>query len=62
MSAAARAPRWSPLRPGEILFIPAYWWHHVESVGLNLATSFWWTSGQEDRSRLLLTAALAPTA
>lgn len=30
------------LQPGEMLYIPAFWWHAVESVGDNLALNFWW--------------------
>jgi lysine-specific demethylase 8 len=32
------------LSPGEMLFIPALWWHHVRSIGINVAVSFWWGS------------------
>ncbi len=30
------------LRPGEMLFLPAFWWHHVVSSGENVAVNFWW--------------------
>lgn len=34
---------WSAdLEPGEMLFVPARWWHAVESVGANLALNYWW--------------------
>lgn len=39
--AAARAVI-AELAPGDVLYLPAYWWHHVESFGLNLAITFWW--------------------
>ena len=28
--------------PGEILFLPAGWWHSPISIGLNVAVNFWW--------------------
>lgn len=32
------------LEAGDILFIPAYWWHHVKSTKeRNLAINFWYT-------------------
>jgi hypothetical protein len=30
------------LHAGEILFMPAFWWHHVVSEGENVAVNFWW--------------------
>ncbi|MEC4812263.1 MAG: cupin-like domain-containing protein [Scytonema sp. PMC 1069.18] len=31
------------LEPGEMLFIPAFWWHQVYSLdGLNISVNFWW--------------------
>ncbi|BES87860.1 Cupin superfamily protein [Nesidiocoris tenuis] len=30
------------LGPGEILFIPPKWWHHVESLDVSFSVSFWW--------------------
>lgn len=33
------------LAPGDAIFIPRLWWHHVESLdGLNLLVNFWWNS------------------
>jgi lysine-specific demethylase 8 len=33
------------LEPGEMLFIPAFWWHKVYSLDqLNIAVSFWWNT------------------
>jgi hypothetical protein len=29
------------LQPGEILYIPPMWWHHVESFGLNVMINKW---------------------
>ncbi|XP_066594411.1 bifunctional peptidase and arginyl-hydroxylase JMJD5 isoform X1 [Prorops nasuta] len=31
------------LNPGEILFIPPKWWHHVTSLTPSFSISFWWT-------------------
>ena len=31
------------LQPGDALFIPAVWWHHVESFdALNILVNYWW--------------------
>jgi hypothetical protein len=45
----ARFPEFARARPvevelhvGEILFMPAFWWHHVVSTGENVAINFWW--------------------
>ncbi|WP_375771709.1 cupin-like domain-containing protein [Archangium gephyra] len=29
------------LEPGEVLFTPPFWWHHVESFGLNVMINNW---------------------
>jgi hypothetical protein len=32
------------LEPGDALFIPSLWWHHVEAFGrLNLLVNYWWS-------------------
>jgi hypothetical protein len=53
-------PRFDPragirleLEPGDILYLPAYWWHQVESLGHeNLNLNFWWfpTLGKQVRN------------
>lgn len=33
------------LGPGDALYIPSLWWHHVESIGvLNAMVNYWWTA------------------
>ncbi|GAX38631.1 cupin-like domain-containing protein [Nodularia sp. NIES-3585] len=37
------------LEPGEMLFIPAFWWHQVYSLDqLNIAVNFWWKANLKD--------------
>jgi len=28
--------------PGDLLFVPAFWWHHVRSLDVTISVSFWW--------------------
>jgi len=38
-----RAHAWvGEIEPGQTLFIPAFWWHDVESLGTNVALNYWW--------------------
>ncbi|KYC42615.1 hypothetical protein WA1_15550 [Scytonema hofmannii PCC 7110] len=37
------------LEPGEMLFIPAFWWHQVYSLDqINIAINFWWQANLKD--------------
>lgn len=42
---AMRHAKTASLRPGDALFIPSMWWHHVESsASFNLLINYWWLS------------------
>jgi hypothetical protein len=30
------------IAPGEMLFLPAYWWHQVYSIDLTISINIWW--------------------
>jgi lysine-specific demethylase 8 len=30
------------LGPGDVLFIPRGWWHHVRALSASFSVSFWW--------------------
>ena len=32
------------LEPGDALYIPALWWHAVESLDTTVSVNFWWRS------------------
>lgn len=34
------------LGPGDLLFNPAHWWHHVESLDASISVSFWWRASR----------------
>ena len=33
------------LSAGDMLYLPAYWWHNVASIGVNVSASHWWSEG-----------------
>jgi lysine-specific demethylase 8 len=42
------------LGPGDVLYIPRGWWHHVRTLELGISVNFWWARGVR---RLLVQAA-----
>lgn len=30
------------IRPGDAIFVPPKWWHHVEASSVSLSVSLWW--------------------
>ena len=30
------------LEPGDVLFVPAFWWHHVISIDVAISINYWW--------------------
>ena len=43
--AALAAAQVADLAPGDALYIPTLWWHHVQSQGvMNILVNYWWTA------------------
>ncbi|GGZ44353.1 cupin-like domain-containing protein [Asticcacaulis endophyticus] len=39
----------APLEPGDGLYIPELWWHHVQTTGpLNMLVNYWWNETRAD--------------
>lgn len=58
---ALAAAQVADLEPGDALYIPALWWHHVESLDkLNVLVNYWWRDaiGASDKSNSALNALL----
>ncbi len=36
------APLEGVLEPGDILYMPPFWWHQVHSLDLSISVNFWW--------------------
>jgi hypothetical protein len=36
------------MEPGNLLFIPAYWWHHVRSRDTSISVNQWWRASFEE--------------
>jgi Cupin-like domain len=50
---ALEAARVAELEPGDALFIPYGWWHHVQSLApLNVLVNYWWFSSRPATSPL----------
>jgi hypothetical protein len=42
---AMASARLAEMEPGDALFVPSMWWHHVESLDpFNLLVNYWWTT------------------
>lgn len=60
---ALAAARVATLDPGDAIFIPRYWWHHVASLDpYNAMVNYWWgdaATGVESPTNVFLAALLA---
>ncbi|NHK27948.1 cupin-like domain-containing protein [Parvularcula flava] len=51
-SRAMEAARSAELEPGDAIYVPYLWWHHVRSLDkINMLINYWWTPGGGDRSQ-----------
>jgi oxalate decarboxylase/phosphoglucose isomerase-like protein (cupin superfamily) len=49
---ALAAAQVAELEPGDALYIPALWWHHVESLAKhNMLVNYWWTGAMGSNAR-----------
>ena len=39
------------LQPGDVLFIPRYWWHYVETTNRGAMVNFWFHQVERKRKR-----------
>ncbi|EGF89189.1 transcription factor jumonji domain-containing protein [Asticcacaulis biprosthecium C19] len=60
---ALAAGRRARLEPGDAIYIPYLWWHHVQTTGpLNMLVNYWWSDARPDiysPTSLLFLAALS---
>ena len=46
---ALSVAQYADLEPGDALFVPYMWWHHVQSYGaFNVLVNYWWSEGRVD--------------
>ena len=52
---ALKAAQVAELEPGDAIYIPAVWWHHVQAYDdFNILVNYWWGSGPPDAGSPLL--------
>ena len=57
---ALAATQVAELEPGDAIFIPAVWWHHVESLEkINVLVNYWWKTSAGSPFACLLHCALS---
>ncbi len=42
---AGAAPLGCTVEPGDVLYIPRFWWHQVRSIDLSISVNYWWATG-----------------
>jgi lysine-specific demethylase 8 len=42
---AGACPLHCVLEPGELLYIPHFWWHQVRSMEFSISVNYWWATG-----------------
>lgn len=58
-SEAAANAQIAELNPGDALYIPAIWWHHVQAIGpLNVLVNYWWANDNSETPFVVLLHAL----